>query len=438
MNDILPLVREQFEIANLIEVGDESESTNDFIFAATTLAKQMLETTKDVVDNANAVLGYNLPSSYDALLAEEGSEEAKSMIELGYFYSIGKNLIQSFKENKFPLPDPTKPLDAFFDTSGQYPIIEDTQLGGAPYSFPQAYKVFMKNLAKDSNVKGKFLFHPIRLALTGEMSGQDVTKQLSLLSIVSRPGNGNPLLSTDMVVTLNERMERLEAFLETIPEQFRTPSKAEPSDNTTTGQNKRIDQGKKPVNDSSSNDLVVEDTSSAKDTGRASYEGPPITALDIRVGRIQRVWEHEEAEKLFCEEIDIGEDQPRMVASGLRPFFQKEDLEGRKVLVLCNLKERKLVGFPSHGMVLCASNSDHTDVRFISPPVDAKVGERITVPGWDDEEPMAENKLAKKKVFEQIAPFLKTSQHGVPEFLGSPFMTSAGVCTSPLPNASVS
>jgi len=184
--------------------------------------------------------------------------------------------------------------------------------------------------------------------------------------------------------------------------------------------------------------LAGEDTSSSKDIGRASYEGPPITALDIRVGRIQRVWEHEEAEKLFCEEIDIGEDQPRMVASGLRPFFQKEDLEGRKVLVLCNLKERKLVGFPSHGMVLCASNSDHTDVRFISPPVDAKVGERVTVPGWDVEEPMAENKLAKKKVFEQIAPFLKTSQHGVPEFLGSPFMTRAGVCTSPLPNASVS
>jgi len=171
---------------------------------------------------------------------------------------------------------------------------------------------------------------------------------------------------------------------------------------------------------------------------RASYDGPPVTALDIRVGRIQRVWEHEEAEKLFCEEIDIGEDQPRMVASGLRPFFQKEDLEGRKVLVLCNLKERKLVGFPSHGMVLCASNADHSDVRFISPPMDAKVGERVTFLGWDMEEPMAENKLAKKKVFEQLAPFLRISQHGVPKFLGAPFMTSAGVCTLPLPDASVS
>jgi tRNA-binding EMAP/Myf-like protein len=111
-------------------------------------------------------------------------------------------------------------------------------------------------------------------------------------------------------------------------------------------------------------------------------------------------------EKLFCEEIDIGEDQPRMVASGLRPFFQKEDLEGRKVLVLCNLKERKLVGFPSHGMVLCASNADHSDVRFISPPMDAKVGERVTFLGWDMEEPMAETSSRRKRYSNSLPHFL--------------------------------
>ncbi len=432
MEDIVPLVREQFELANLIRVQDTSETTNNFLFAATTLAKQMLETTKDAVLNANTVLGYNLPPSFDTLAAAaKENEEAKSMIELGYFYTIGKSLIQSYRANKLPLPDPAKPLDAFFDTTGQY-ITEDTQLGGSPYSFPQAYKVFMKNLAKELKVKGRNLFHPIRLALTGEMSGQDVTKQLSLLSIVSRP-DYNPLLNTDMVVTLSERLQRLEFFLETIPEQFRTPNIMVPDENKSL-KDKTIENVKNDATSSGKSETALVNVHDP----RASYDGPPVTALDIRVGRIQRVWEHEEAEKLFCEEIDVGEDQPRMVASGLRPFFQKEDLEGRKVLVLCNLKERKLVGFPSHGMVLCASNVDHSDVRFISPPMDAKVGERVTFPGWDMEEPMAENKLAKKKVFEQLAPFLRTSQHGVPEFLGAPFMTSAGVCTSPLPDASVS
>jgi tRNA-binding EMAP/Myf-like protein len=122
--------------------------------------------------------------------------------------------------------------------------------------------------------------------------------------------------------------------------------------------------------------------------------------------------------------------------------MKPEDMEGRMVLVLCNLKERKLVGFPSHGMVLCASNADHTQVKLVSAPVEAKVGERVTVPDMDFEgeesAPFAENKIGKKKVFEKLAPFLVTSKYGVPEFLGRPLMTSAGVCTSPISEGSVS
>jgi hypothetical protein len=90
---------------------------------------------------------------------------------------------------------------------------------------------------------------------------------------------------------------------------------------------------------------------------------------------------------------------------------------------------------------LCASNEDHTDVRLVNPPVDAKVGERVTVPDFDFESeegaPYAENKVGKKKVVEQLAPFLVTSKYGVPEFLGRPFMTSAGVCTSAIPDGTV-
>ena len=49
------------------------------------------------------------------------------------------------------------------------------------------------------------------------------------------------------------------------------------------------------------------------------------------------------------------------------------------VLVLCNLKARKLAGFPSHGMVLCASNEDHSVVKLVSVPVEAKIGEKLLV-----------------------------------------------------------
>ena len=47
------------------------------------------------------------------------------------------------------------------------------------------------------------------------------------------------------------------------------------------------------------------------------------------------------------------------------------------VLVLSNLKPRKLAGFNSNGMVLCASNSDHSKVELLRPHPDSKVGERV-------------------------------------------------------------
>jgi methionine--tRNA ligase beta chain len=110
-----------------------------------------------------------------------------------------------------------------------------------------------------------------------------------------------------------------------------------------------------------------------------------ISKLDIRVGVITKAWEHEEADKLFCEEIDIGEDEPRQIASGLRAYYNVDDLVGQRVLVLANLKARKLVGFPSHGMVMCAVNEDGSKVEFVEPPEGAEIGERVMVEGFDGE-----------------------------------------------------
>ena len=138
-----------------------------------------------------------------------------------------------------------------------------------------------------------------------------------------------------------------------------------------------------------------------------------VSALDIRVGKIVKAWHHPESEKLFCEEIDLGEGAPRQIASGLRAFYKTEELEGRRVVVLCNLKSRKLVGFPSHGMVLCASNADHTAVECMEPPEDAAIGERIMFESYTQGEPEPENKIAKKKIFEKLAPDLKTDANGI-------------------------
>lgn len=164
---------------------------------------------------------------------------------------------------------------------------------------------------------------------------------------------------------------------------------------------------------------------------------PPIAALEIRVGRISNVANHERDDKLYCMDVDVGEDEPRKIASGLRSVMSAQELEGRVVLVLCNLKPRKIAKFESHGTILCASND--VSVKLVAVPVDARVGERVTVPGFvfGSDEPLSEKKVEKEKVFEKVAPYFKTNQFGVPEFRHRPLMTSAGVCTCAIGNASV-
>ena len=115
---------------------------------------------------------------------------------------------------------------------------------------------------------------------------------------------------------------------------------------------------------------------------------------------------------------------------------------GRKVLVLANLKPRKLAGFSSNGMVLCASNEAHDVVKFVEVPVSAKVGDRVVFEGEGIKvvPPLEPNKIQKKKVFEALAPGLTTDAKGVCNYKGVAFTVegSTEVCTAPLPNAHVS
>ena len=155
--------------------------------------------------------------------------------------------------------------------------------------------------------------------------------------------------------------------------------------------------------------------------------------LDIRVGTIVKCWEHPGADKLWVEEIDVGEDKARQVVSGLRAFKTSEQMTGARVLCLCNVKKGPLREQMSEGMVMCASNEDHTTVDFVVPPEGAKNGERVTFAGFEGEP--VEVLVPKKKMFEACAPKLRTNADGVACYDGVPFMTSAGPCASSLKEA---
>lgn len=161
--------------------------------------------------------------------------------------------------------------------------------------------------------------------------------------------------------------------------------------------------------------------------------------MDIRVGRIVKAWHHDTAEALFCELIDVGEDKPREIASGLRKFYNVEDLKDRSVLVVCNLKPAKLKGFLSHGMVLCASAKDK--VEFVAPAEGARVGERIFLEGEDPKnlpEPASASQVTRKKIFQDVAKDLTVDGSGKAVWKGRKLLSSAGDCkANTLTNVSV-
>lgn len=145
-----------------------------------------------------------------------------------------------------------------------------------------------------------------------------------------------------------------------------------------------------------------------------------INSLDLRVGVIRSVIRHEAAEKLYCEEIDVGEDELRPIASGLVPFYSLEDMQGRRVIVVANLLPRKLVGFKSNGMVLCASmiDSDGKEhVEFIDPPASAVPGERIIGSGLSSL-PLSAKQCDKRKAFEILSSNLVVDLNGVASWNG--------------------
>jgi methionyl-tRNA synthetase len=156
---------------------------------------------------------------------------------------------------------------------------------------------------------------------------------------------------------------------------------------------------------------------------------PEFTKIEIRVGKIVKVWNHPEADKLFCEEIDLGEESgPRQIASGLREHYKLEDMQDRKVLVVCNLKAAKIVGFSSNGMVLAAKSTDGKKVELVSPPADAPIGERVFIDGLSGE-PHTSAQVKKKKIWENVAKSLKTVSGGVASWDGKVIQCATGPCT---------
>ena len=96
--------------------------------------------------------------------------------------------------------------------------------------------------------------------------------------------------------------------------------------------------------------------------------------VELRVGKILTCEKLPKSRKLLLMTVDLAEEEPRQILAGMAPWYLPEEMIGRRVAVVANLKPAKLMGHLSQGMILAASPEGEGAV-----PVPLAVAEGIPV-----------------------------------------------------------
>ena len=97
--------------------------------------------------------------------------------------------------------------------------------------------------------------------------------------------------------------------------------------------------------------------------------------LQFQIGEIIKCEEVKKSKKLLCSQVKIGS-EVRQIVSGIKAWYKPEEMVGKKVMVVTNLKPAKLAGLMSEGMILCAGD-DEDNLALMVPEKDMKPGSEV-------------------------------------------------------------
>lgn len=100
--------------------------------------------------------------------------------------------------------------------------------------------------------------------------------------------------------------------------------------------------------------------------------------IKLVVAEIINVEDIEGADKLWKLTLNAGELGERTICAGIKQHYSKEELLNRKIIYFSNLVPRKLKGIESQGMLLAASNEDHSKIVLLTPEKDMEPGSIIS------------------------------------------------------------
>lgn len=110
-------------------------------------------------------------------------------------------------------------------------------------------------------------------------------------------------------------------------------------------------------------------------------EEDPFSKLDLRVAEILDVKDHPDADKLYMLHVDLGDLGKKVLVAGMKKYYSAEELKGKKIVMVANLKPAKIRGVTSNGMLLAAE--DKAGVVSLLKPGDIKAGSEVFVEDID-------------------------------------------------------
>lgn len=108
---------------------------------------------------------------------------------------------------------------------------------------------------------------------------------------------------------------------------------------------------------------------------KAEIEYEDFDKCQFQVGEILECKEVPKSKKLLCSQVKVGS-QVKQILSGIKQYYSADEMVGKKVMVLTNLKPRTMAGLKSEGMLLCAENAEG-DLALMVPEKDMPAGAGI-------------------------------------------------------------
>lgn len=127
-----------------------------------------------------------------------------------------------------------------------------------------------------------------------------------------------------------------------------------------------------PHGDASKPEAAAADSAAPSDT--ITFDD--FVKVKLRVAKVLEADSHPNADKLLRLQVDLG-DEKRQICAGLVGHYTPEELVGKNIIVVANLAPRKMRGEISQGMLLAASNADHSQVIVVGPTADIEPGASV-------------------------------------------------------------